>query len=131
MILHEEKLVLVHGDITEDHLYFTQRNIKNEAEKWTVSALIDFGDARIAPEQYEWIPLWFGAFQRNTRLYRQFMVEFTDDKIEWESFYGIMSTMTLLHEFGLEIIKDVIQQSERKITDFDSLHSIMKFLWNF
>ena len=44
--------VVVHGDLNAEHLLLEECN-----DRWTVSALIGFGDARIGMSDYEWMPL--------------------------------------------------------------------------
>ena len=44
------KKVLLHGDITRDHLILTEKN-----RSWSISGVIDFGDARIGHPYYEFV----------------------------------------------------------------------------
>ena len=66
---------MVHGDLTEDHIYLNSYQ-NNQNIEWNVSGIIDFGDIRIAPKEYEWIALWFGTFQRNKFLFEDFLMKY-------------------------------------------------------
>ena len=122
--------MLVHGDITEDHLYFCSD--ENCESKWNICGLIDFGDVRMAPKEYEWIALWFGALQRNQYLFKSFIIKYHHNnqcKTNWKSIYNSLFTMTLLHEYGLEIIVDVIHKNNKQIHEFDSFLSLLHWIW--
>ena len=51
--LAEAPLVLVHGDLHEDHVLLSKWG-----GSWAITCLIDWGDARLAPREYEWPPVW-------------------------------------------------------------------------
>lgn len=47
------KMVLLHGDLTADHIL-----LRNEGGNWSITGLIDFGDARVGHPYYEFaVPL--------------------------------------------------------------------------
>jgi hypothetical protein len=54
--------------LTEDHILLEQ-----DHGRWRISGLIDFGDALIAPREYEWIALWFGALECHADEFMAFM----------------------------------------------------------
>jgi hygromycin-B 7''-O-kinase len=100
----ERPLVLLNGDLTEDHLLLHRSSVGYEDGGWRISGLIDFADALIGPREYEWIALWFGALDRDSACLQAFMESY-DPGIELdEAFYRQAMAFTFLHEFGAEII---------------------------
>ena len=53
--------VLVHGDLTHDHIYVCLS--QNGKKLSNLTNIIDFGDSSIAPVEYEWIPLYLDALK--------------------------------------------------------------------
>jgi hygromycin-B 7''-O-kinase len=117
-----DDLVLVSGDITEDHIL-----LREVAGAWRISGLIDFADARIAPRDYEWVALWFGALDRDTGALSAFLHTY-DPKIKLDAaFYRRALAFTLLHEFGALIIVETLpRRLQAKITGMDEL---LEMLW--
>lgn len=96
-------LRLVHADLTEDHLLL----VKTDAD-WSLSALIDFADAEIAPYEYEWIPLWFSLFHQNVRGFQSFMRAYDPRAGLDEAWRDRMLAMTFFHRFGPLIVEQVL-----------------------
>lgn len=115
-------LVLVSGDITEDHIL-----LREVAGAWRISGLIDFADARVAPRDYEWVALWFGALDRDAGALSAFLRAY-DPKTKLDAaFYRRALAFTLLHEFGALIIVETLpRRLQAKITEMDEL---LEALW--
>ena len=60
--------MLVHRDLTEDHLYVQQRD-----KGWSISGLIDFGDVAIGPSILDWSDLRFHMFNREIETMKAFL----------------------------------------------------------
>lgn len=115
-------LVLVNGDVTEDHLLLERGD-----GTWTISGLIDFADSRVAPRAYEWIALWFGAFDRDPRALQAFMTGY-DPQIELDAgFYRRAMAYTFLHEFGALIIDMVLEKLARP--PVETIAELQRLLW--
>jgi hygromycin-B 7''-O-kinase len=87
------KRVLLHADITEDHVLLSERE-----GGWTITGLIDFGDARVGHPYYEFVaPLAFYAFG-HPELTRELLAGYglEDD----EDTRDRLTTYCLLHEFA-------------------------------
>jgi len=97
--LKEPSLVLLNGDLTEDHLLVERQN-----GRWRVSGLIDFADAFIGQREYEWIALWFGALDREAECLRAFMESYDPSIKLDEQFSRRAMAFTFLHEFGAGIV---------------------------
>ncbi len=92
-------LVLMNGDLTEDHILLRQDN-----GKWRISGLIDFGDALVGPREYEWIALWFSGLDRDYECLTTFMDSY-DPHIKLDDhFFTRAMAFTFLHEFAVDIM---------------------------
>ena len=84
---------LINADITEDHLLLIERN-----GRWTISGLIDFGDAMMGHPYYDFIaPLAFYTYGEPTlsrALVEAYGIELTPEVRER------MTTYCLLHKYG-------------------------------
>ena len=60
--------VLVHRDLTEDHLYVQQTDTG-----WSIAGLIDFGDVAIGPARLDWNDLRFHMFNREIGAMKAFL----------------------------------------------------------
>ena len=60
--------VLVHRDLTEDHLYVQQTD-----KGWSIAGLIDFGDVAIGPSRLDWNDLRFHMFNREIEMMKAFL----------------------------------------------------------
>jgi len=63
--------VLVHADLTGDHVLLSERN-----GRWEISGLIDVADAMIAPCQYDWTDLWFWTLERDVEGMQSFLATY-------------------------------------------------------
>jgi Ser/Thr protein kinase RdoA (MazF antagonist) len=115
-------LVLVSGDLTEDHIF-----LKETRDGWAISGLIDFADALVAPPAYEWVALWFSALDRDPSCLQATMAGYGDRVVLDAAFYRNALAFTFLHEFGAEIISDVLQRLGRP--RIDSIQALQAHLW--
>ena len=83
-------MVYVHGDLTGENIIMNKDMI----------TIIDFGDARSAPQYYEYPPIVFDLFNHDKTLSNLF-AQGKKDFVE-ELFLG-----TVLHEFGANFVKDI------------------------
>ncbi len=79
---------------------------------WTISGLIDFADARVAPREYEWVALWFSALDRNTSSLEAFMKGYDPTHELDKAFLRQAMAYTFLHEFGALIISEMLSPIE-------------------
>jgi hygromycin-B 7''-O-kinase len=100
-----EHLVLLNGDVTEDHVL-----VERQDGTWRVSGLIDFGDALIGPAEYEWIALWFGALDCEAQSMRAFLASYDPDIRIDEGFVRRAMALTMLHEFSAGIVRWVLER---------------------
>jgi hygromycin-B 7''-O-kinase len=114
-----DRLVLLNGDVTEDHVLVQRQN-----GMWRITGVIDFADALIGQAEYEWIALWFGALDRDGKAMRACLAEYDpaipltgvsdqpggDSVRPDRSFVGRAMAFTLLHEFGAGIVRSVLEQ---------------------
>ncbi len=93
--------VLLHADITEDHLLLIER-----AGTWEISGLIDLGDARVGHPFYEFIaPLAHYAYgdpELSAALLEAYGLERT------RALQDVLTRYCLLHEFGT--LSDFLQR---------------------
>ena len=113
-------LVLVSGDVTEDHVLLVQQD-----GRWSISGLIDFADAMIAPRAYEWVALWFGALDRDATCLNAFLAGYGSVVVD-SSFYRNAMAFTFLHEFGGEIITDELRRlGKPPLTNLSALQAAL------
>jgi hygromycin-B 7''-O-kinase len=103
--MQAERLVLLNGDVTQDHVL-----VERQAGIWRVSGLIDFGDALIGPAEYEWIALWFGALDREAESMRAFLDAYDPGIRSDEGFVRRAMAFTLLHEFSAGTVRWVLER---------------------
>ncbi|TFG71236.1 MAG: aminoglycoside phosphotransferase family protein [Anaerolineales bacterium] len=115
-------LALVHGDLTEDHWLLDDTH-----GHWSLSGLFDFADAKISPATYEWVALWFGALDRNHENLASFMHSYDPTIMLDDDFYRRAMAYTFLHEFGAEIIDNVLPEHIRN--DIPSIEHLVQVLW--
>jgi len=116
------ELVLVSGDVTEDHVM-----LQRCGNTWAISGLIDFADARVAPREYEWVALWFSALDRNTSSLEAFMKGYDPTQVMDEAFLRQAMAYTFLHEFGALIISVVL--SPKKAQKLENIRDLQAELW--
>ena len=98
--------VVIHGDLNAEHLLIEERN-----ERWNVSALIDFGDARIGVSSYEWMPLWLGLCNRDVAVMRAFLEAYDPRLLADDELGRRVAVWTLLHDFGTDAIAELFDTS--------------------
>lgn len=116
------ELVFVTGDLTEDHVL-----LQREEAHWTISGLIDFADALIAPRAYEWPALWFGALGRDTASLHAFMKAYDPSQSLDAAFYRRAMAFTLLHEFGGLMITETLRRMG--LPEPRTLDELQTLLW--
>ena len=98
--------VVIHGDLNAEHLLIEERN-----GRWNVSALIDFGDARIGVPSYEWMPLWLGLCNRDVKVMRAFLEAYDPRLLADDALGRRVAAWTLLHDFGTDAIAELFDTS--------------------
>ena len=98
--------VVVHGDLNAEHLLMEERN-----GRWNVSALIDFGDARIGVPDYDWMPLWLGPCNRDVAAMRAFLDAYDPRVLADDALGRRVAAWTLLHDFGTDAIAELFDTS--------------------
>lgn len=120
--LRASPIVLVSGDVTEDHVMLAEQD-----GHWALSGLIDFADALIAPPEYEWVALWFSALDRDNGCLRACLEGYGGDVIANAAFYRNALAFTFLHEFGAEIIAETLDRLDNP--EIDSIPALQTALW--
>lgn len=100
----DDHAVLVHGDLTEDHVLLSKRD-----GGWEITGLLDLGDAHACPKEYEWPALWLGALGRDAAALRAFFESYDPTALEREDFLQRAFAWTLLHDFGAGMVEDVLK----------------------
>ena len=98
--------VVIHGDLNAEHLLIEECN-----GRWDVSALIDFGDARIGVASYEWMPLWLGLCDRDVAMMRAFLEAYDPRLLADDALGRRVAAWTLLHDFGTDAIAELFDTS--------------------
>ena len=119
--------VVVHGDLNAEHLLLEERG-----RRWTVSALIDFGDARIGVPDYEWMPLWLGLCTRDAGMMRAILRAYDpalpDDGRLGHRLARRIAAWTLLHDFGTDAIAETLDSSGEPCP-VTSLATLQALVW--
>ena len=98
--------IVVHGDLNAEHLLLQEPN-----GRWSVSALIDFGDARIGVRDYEWMPLWLGLCNRDAGMMRAILHAYDPALLEDGRLGRRIAAWTLLHDFGTDAIAELFENT--------------------
>ncbi len=120
----DARMVLVNGDLTEDHIL-----MEKHAGRWRISGLLDFADALIAPREYEWIALWFGALESHAGELQAFMRGYDPNLSLDDAFFHRALAFTFLHQFGAGIIATTLERLGRPRVR--SLPELSEILWGF
>ena len=115
--------VVVHGDLESDHILLTRTN-----DEWSVSSIIDFGDARVGVRDYEWIPLWLGLFDRNVDEMRTFVESYDRTLLADESLPRRLIGWTLLHDFGTDAIAELLNRTNTP-TPVETFDDLCQTVW--
>ena len=115
--------VVVHGDLNAEHVLLEER-----AGRWTVSALLDFGDARIGVPDYEWMPLWLGLCNRDAAVLRAFLKAY-DPALPADPRLGQrIAAWTLLHDYGSDALAELFENSGAA-SPAVSLEALQDLVW--
>jgi aminoglycoside phosphotransferase len=108
----------IHADLTHDHLLGKVKN-----GKWHTLGLIDFGDAMVGNLYYELIALHLDLFQGDRKLLGIFLKNYGYVEETPGSFSIRAMNMTLLHQFGEDIITDLFYRNPylKKLRTFEEL----------
>lgn len=118
----EGDLVLLNADLTEDHLFLKEKN-----GHWRISALIDLADSMVGVREYEWVALWFGAFNRELESLQAFMKAYDGSDSMNEKFLNTVLAYTFVHKFGVFMIREVLDKESCGI--INSLEELKEKLW--
>ena len=115
--------VVVHGDLNAEHLLLEERG-----GRWTVSALIDFGDARIGVPDYEWMPLWLGLCNRDAGVMRAILHGYDPALLQDGRLGRRIAAWTLLHDFGADAIAELLDSSGEPcpVTSLATLQALVR-----
>lgn len=105
----ERPVMLLHCDLTEDHLLI-------EGDEMRV---IDFADSRMAWECLEWVTLWFGLLARDDRAFFAFLEACGrrwSEAVREELLLG-----ALLHSFGAQILLGTLGDEVEKVRVVEDL----------
>ena len=118
--------VVVHGDLNAEHLLLEQRN-----GRWTISALLDFGDARIGVPDYEWMPLWLGLCNRDAGMMRAILDAYGPSLPAAPRLGRGIAAWTLLHDFGTDAIAELFDNTgaARPAPSLAALAALKRIAW--
>lgn len=120
--LKDHEAVLVHGDLTEDHLFLGERD-----GRWTITGLLNFGDAHLCPREYEWPALWLDLLKHDIEALRAFFDSYDPTTIRDGDFTRRAFVWTLLHDFGTEMVEDVLKRHDA--SQLRSVDDLRELLW--
>ena len=124
--LQNQKKVFVHGDLTEDHLFFIKEN-----GEWTFTDIIDWGDAHIAPAVYDFVVLWGGILANQPKEWHSFVRLYGNgfDSAN-PKFQRLFTSMLFLHPFSSEIIANAYEcrLSHHQPKYFQSVDAFIKWV---
>ena len=114
--------VVIHGDLNPEHLLIEERD-----GRWNVSALIDFGDARIGAPCYELMPLWLGLCNRDVAVMHAFLDAYDPRLLADDALGRRVAAWTLLHDFGTDAIDELFDTSgaTRPARSLEALHALV------
>jgi hygromycin-B 7''-O-kinase len=115
-------LVLVNGDLTEDHIL-----LRRQGGRWVVSGLIDLADSLIGEREYEWVAPWLSAFGLDGEWMRAFVQTYDPDTRLDDKWLNRALAFTFIHQFGALCIKDVLRGMG--YPDAASLRQLRDLLW--
>ena len=115
--------VVVHGDLESDHVLLERKD-----GEWRITSIIDFGDAKIGVRDYEWMPLWFGLFDRDIEAMRAFLEAYDPSLLTDEELPRRVMAWTLLHDFGSDAVTELIEKTNTP-TPVPTLGELRQILW--
>jgi hygromycin-B 7''-O-kinase len=120
LLNNNDRLHLIHADLTGDHLLGQWIN-----GRWQASALIDFGDARTGNFYYELAALHLDMFQCDRRLLSAFLKDY--GLTPTVDFSRLALSFCLLHEFE---VLDGISLRFPVVNDLVSLQDLADLLFS-
>lgn len=109
--------VIVHADVTEDHVLTEKQGLG-----WQLACLIDWADAEVAVPAYEWVALWFSFCDRDPGLLRAVLSAYDPEATLDAVFVRQLLAATLVHRFGPRIIAETLTAEEQR--DCESLDAL-------
>ena len=129
----EGSLRLLHSDMTEDHVLVERSGI--DENPWHITALIDYGDAKVGPPEEEWVVLWVGLLMQDPVAMRAFFRSYGQGTQGKEvdpacpAFREAVLAFTLLHRFNWAIIREVVRRAGVHPSSLTSLESLEGIMW--
>jgi len=119
--------VYVHSDLTSEHVLLKQ----DTNGEWTITGIIDFGDAKWGDPYFDLIPL-HGLFLCDKELLKCFLASyggiFTDLSVEEFTFHCM--TYTLLFEFNVFDEQTGIIAAKPETKNMKDITQMAQFLWS-
>jgi len=122
LIDENEGPLLLHADLNADHLLGRLHN-----GRWSSTGIIDFGDARVGPLDYELVALHFGMFRCDTRLLRACLQAYGSDADLEAGFATRAMSFTLLHEFN--VLAEIEVGGNQQPANVANLSELASKLW--
>ena len=121
----EEPLVLVHADLTEDHLLLVKDgSVKDGSVK--ISSLIDWADGQAAMPPYEWPALWFGLLGQDKEALEAFLCSYDPGMPLDAGFRKTLMAFTLLHRFSLGLLTDALAKKQHPpVPDLETFMDVL------
>jgi aminoglycoside phosphotransferase (APT) family kinase protein len=127
-LLEQEPLVFVHGDLTQDHLFFRKEN-----GKWHFTDIIDWGDAHIAPALYDFVVLWADVFSDQVNEWKNLIGLY--DKgydVKDSHFQSLFASMLFLHPFADGLIRHAYNNKAKgnQPASFQTVTAFIQWIFN-
>ena len=114
--------IVVHADVTADHVYLTNRE-----NRWMMTGLIDVADSKVSSVLLEFPAIWFELFKGNVDLMKLFFRTYDSSlQIDGEMRNSLMY-ITLIHQFGISMIEQTL--TRKKIGKVHSFEELVNLLW--
>jgi Ser/Thr protein kinase RdoA (MazF antagonist) len=122
-LLHPQaKPVLLHGDITGDHVLGGERE-----GHWVMQGLIDFGDAMAGDPAYELIPLHLDAFRCDKRLLNDYLDAYGVSAAAKPALLRQAMCLTLVFQFN---VLGIVFQRYPHAAKAQTLEKLANWIWN-
>lgn len=133
----DSSLRLIHNDLTEDHALVERQ--REGAGPWRVTALLDYGDAKMGLLHEEWVVLGVGLFEQDAEAMRTFLYEYrlltgttgdADDMADRDSpaFRDRLLLSALLHRYNAEIIREALRRSDMDPSAIEKTGDLLNLL---
>ncbi len=100
---------LTHGDLTPEHIF-----IKNEKETYKFAAVIDWGDAKIAPPLYDFVTLWLILCNRKEEWFQSFLEGYDEGNGLSPLNRDELVAMIFIHPFRADLIREAWEQDDNR-----------------